>query len=296
MPRRARSQKPFRKSSIVIRRARMRSPVAHRFTNNSAARPWKKTVRKLFGMLARSSREIAGWIPRWAVGLTGALIAIGASVFAATFLKNLEMSAAAKTNEAAASRESISQLWQNHMLADRRETSADFFWSELVANPQASNALRPLIAHNLLGATLAMTAAAAQKVTNEAPTDVRKLDERLRNGDLMANADWKANIDALRLKSQAAINARGNNAVQLDSEVRTLRARQSVASQVLFTLTVLGLIAALLKDLPVWRAETTRPTMRRRTVLSARSLKAIRGPRVPTRISRGELRSRTSPT
>jgi hypothetical protein len=215
---------------------------------------WSR-VWMLLALAVRSLTRVARSIPKWTIGVAGALLAIGATIFTATFVRQLEMSVATKTSEAANVRASISQLWQNHTLADQRETSADIFLSDIALNQQAAQTLLPLIAHNLLGATLAMTAAAAQNVGAQAPTEVLKLENRLRHGDLTAYGEWKSKIDSLRLQSRDVIDTRAKSASTLDSEVRLLRARQAIATQLALLVTVVGLIVALLKDLPIWRPD-----------------------------------------
>ncbi|MDE0029451.1 MAG: hypothetical protein OXU42_08650 [Deltaproteobacteria bacterium] len=195
-------------------------------------------------------------IPSWAVGLTGALIAIIATITSATLLHQTRTRITAATSEVAEMRNRSDTLWSSHRLADQRSTAADVFLAMALAQRSDTEALPVLLqqtAAQLQGAVLAMSAASGEAVPDEPPEEIQRLYAALLAGDLNGYASLRAEIDERRLLSQSTINQLASDVGSTELRIDSLRARESTLYLAYVFLNLLGLMVTMCKDLPVWK-------------------------------------------
>ena len=145
-------------------------------------------------------------------------------------------------------------MWNNHKLADLREAFSDqMLGMSLIGNQHPEFFLKQSGSY-LRGSVLAMMLAAGKDDSEaELYEYVIQKEERLSAGDMTAYDELKSKINELRLESAGAINAIGKNRLGLESQIRKLESRREFVRILSVSLSLLGLVLVMLKDLPVWK-------------------------------------------
>lgn len=193
-------------------------------------------------------------IPSWRIGLLGAAIAILSTILSSVAVAWLDSAIQEHTKRATALRDKQRILWDNHQLADERLRAAAIFVALSSQPSENRRFLLSQVASNLGGSVLAMSAAAAiANLPDEPPKEVVDNERAILGGDLSGYNELVAQVEKLRLQSQVAINGVSAEARNLDAESDKLSGWSRWVQGVQVSLTIVGLIVVLLKDLPVWK-------------------------------------------
>ena len=98
-----------------------------------------------------------------------------------------------------------------------------------------------------------MWAASGQEVPDETPENIVSLEEDLRNGKLGVYAGMEAEVERLRQLSMVHISELSRMIDKRRAEIESLELEESAAHRKYFFLSLLGLIVAMCKDLPLWK-------------------------------------------
>lgn len=194
-------------------------------------------------------------IPSWAVGLTGAAIAIAATVTSSTLLYGTRADTAAVRSQIADTRRTVDRLWSSHRQADQRSTAAGMFFGQALGPGPDRSFLLEQAAHQLRGAVLSMWAASGEPVPEQVPEPVAEAEHRLREGDARGYVFLVSEIERLRSLSQSHINGLFDDTRSAESRIESLQSRELWIYLAYVFFNVLGLIVTMCKDLPLWRAE-----------------------------------------
>lgn len=191
----------------------------------------------------------------WGVAVTGAAIAIVATVTSSTLLYQVRAEIDAARVQIESTRRTVERLWSNHREADQRATSAGLFVAQALEPSAGREFLLDQAAYHMRGAVLSMLAASGEPVPDVPPEAVVAAESGLRAGDAKAYALLQSEVDRLRLLSQSHINRLNDVVRGTESRVESLRSRESWIYLAYVFFNLLGLMVAMCKDLPVWRAE-----------------------------------------
>ncbi len=191
-------------------------------------------------------------IPSWCVAVLAAFIVIVASLLSWTTLRKTEAEIAEARTEVAAMLRTADSSWNSHRQADQRSSTAAMFLAQVSGNPNAPFLLAQAATH-LRGATLSMWAASGQDVPAEPPENIAKLEQKLRAGDLSAYEGFTSKIGDLRALSTTHISELAHEIDRHRIKIDCMEAQQSDAYRTYFFLSLLGLVVAMCKDLPVWK-------------------------------------------
>ena len=189
-------------------------------------------------------QRLMHWIPSWAVGLSGTLIILLSTVLLSFVVTGLEEQILQAQKEQANLTSTIELKWDNHKLADLRESQADQLMGlAFVATPgNAQNHLIAAATRSMGGAIQAMDLAANNRVSE---AEVTPLDYNAR----------KAFVSKLRMESQGVINATAADRLDVKDDLLRMQSRKSRMRLWVVALNILGLAVVMLKDLPVWKTE-----------------------------------------
>ena len=191
-------------------------------------------------------------VPSWFVAVLAALIVIVASVLSWTTLRKAETGIAEARSDVATMLRTVDSSWNSHLQADQRSSAAAMFLAQVGGNPNTQFLLDQAASH-LRGATLSMWAASRQDVPDETPENVARLEQKLRAGDLSAYAEFTSEIECLRTLSATHISELAQEIDKRRIEIDSMESRESDAYRSYFFLSLLGLVVAMCKDLPVWK-------------------------------------------
>lgn len=194
-------------------------------------------------------------IPSWVAGVTGAVIAIAATITSSTLLHQTRGEIADVGSEIADKRDSVNRLWSNHRRADQQSTAADMFLAQALAPSPGQSFLLERTAYHMMGAVLSMRTASGEPVPDETPETIAEAMELLGKGDAAGYETLRSEIDRLRLLSQSHLNDLANETQSAEARIESLRARESWLYLAYVFFNLLGLMVVMCKDLPVWRAE-----------------------------------------
>lgn len=190
-------------------------------------------------------------IPSWCVAVLAAFIVIVASLLSWTTIRKVEAEIAAARTEVAAMLRTTDSSWNSHLQADQRSSAAAMFLAQVGGNPNTQFLLDQAASH-LRGATMSMWAASGQDVADETPANVARLEQKLRSGDLSAYAEFTSELDRLRLLSATHISELGKSIDRRRLDIDSMESEESDTYRTYFFLSLLGLVVAMCKDLPVW--------------------------------------------
>ena len=196
-------------------------------------------------------------IPSWVVGTAGAVIVILSTAITTISLAEIRSKLGATRSEVATVQDQIQSAWNNHLLSERRSTSADALLAMALRDEAGSAdilfALRR-VADHLQGAVLAMWVASGDSLPDESPQGIRESTAKLAAGDLSGYAVLRSSIDSLQLQVQQRINTELAERLSEKNELLSkLEARESQHYLWYVSMNLLGLIVTMCKDLPMWK-------------------------------------------
>lgn len=190
-------------------------------------------------------------VPSWCVAVLGTLLIVVASVVSWTTLRQVNDEIAEARADVASGLRKVDSLWISHRQADQRSSTATNFITQTTGSPNAGFLLAEAAAQ-LRGAVLSMWAASGEEVPERPPDNVVSLENRLRNGDLTAYGELKLELERLRTLSARHISETSEAVDSKRAEIEMLESQEATAFRTYFLLSLLGLIVAMCKDLPVW--------------------------------------------
>lgn len=191
-------------------------------------------------------------VPSWCVGALAAFIVILASVLSWTKLRQTESAIAEARSDVATMIRTADSSWDSHRQADQRASTAAMFLAQVSGSSNAPFLLAQAASH-LRGATLSMWAASGQDVPDEPPENVAGLEQELRDGNLSAYAGFTSEIERLRTLSTTHISGVAEEIDRRRIEIDSMESQEADTYRTYFFLSLLGLVVAMCKDLPVWK-------------------------------------------
>lgn len=121
------------------------------------------------------------------------------------------------------------------------------------SDSNANTLLLGEISGGISGALIATMGAAEQPIPRDAPYDSNALINQMAKGDYALYNQIRADIIDLKRKSEEVISDKFLKMKDIEAKILNFQSKSRIATYLGFSITIIGLIITLLKDLPIWK-------------------------------------------